>query len=136
MSVINIFFFCYKIYRSVFDLIPIIIIILIFILITNQPAHNSQVDRPACVAWMSMVMRMKNGNGYEIEYWPIINFLKTLVKVLKDFFVLHELQDSVDLWQVYNTYQPKRSSTFGENVNKSIEMCHISHELFCETHFQ
>ena len=51
----------------VFDLIPIIIIILIFILITDQPAHNSQVDRPACVAWMSMVMRMKNENDFEIE---------------------------------------------------------------------
>ena len=48
------------VYRWVFDLIPIpiIITILIFVLITNQPAHNSQVDRPACVAWMSMVMGM------------------------------------------------------------------------------
>ena len=36
--------------RSVFDLIPIIITILIFIVITNQPVRNSQVDRPACVA--------------------------------------------------------------------------------------
>ena len=60
----------FKVTRSVFDLIPIIITMLIFVLITNQPAHNSQVDRPACVAWMSMVMRMKNGNGFEIEYWP------------------------------------------------------------------
>ena len=42
--------------------------ILIFILITNQPAHNSQVDRQADVACMSMIMRMKNGNGFEIEY--------------------------------------------------------------------
>ena len=60
--------------RSVFDLIPIpiIITILIFVLITNQPAHNSQVDRLACIAWMSMVMRMKNGNGFEIEYWPLV----------------------------------------------------------------
>ena len=49
------------------DLIPIIITILIFVLITNQPAHNSQVDRPTCVAWMSMVMRMKNENDFEIE---------------------------------------------------------------------
>ena len=54
--------------RSVFDLIPIIITILIFVLITNQSAHNSQVVRPACVASMSMVMRRKNGNGFEIEY--------------------------------------------------------------------
>ena len=36
--------------RSVFDLIPIIITIIIFVLITNQPVQNSQVDRPACVA--------------------------------------------------------------------------------------
>ena len=41
---------CIIVLRSVFDLIPIIITILIFILITNQPAHNSQVDRPARVA--------------------------------------------------------------------------------------
>ena len=64
--------------RSIFDLIPIpiIITILIFVHITNQPAHNSQVDRPAFVAWMSMVMRMKNGNDFEIEYWPYIYVLR------------------------------------------------------------
>ena len=56
----------YPYYSLVRDLIPIIITILIFVLITNQPAHNSQVDRPACVAWMSMVMRMKNENDFEI----------------------------------------------------------------------
>ena len=53
------------IFSLVRDLIPIIIHI--FILIIDQPAHNSQVDRPACVAWMSMVMRMKNENDFEIE---------------------------------------------------------------------
>ena len=69
-------------HRSVFDLIPIIITILIFVLITNQPAHNSQDDRPACVVWMSMVMRMKNGNGFEIEYWPLIAIFMLNYKAL------------------------------------------------------
>ena len=69
--------------RSVFDLIPIIFTIVIFVLITNQPVHNSQVDRPAFVAWMSMVMRMKNGNGFEIEYWPTKNYnVETYFKIL------------------------------------------------------
>ena len=40
----------YTTYRSVFDFIPIIITILLFVLITYLPAHNIQVGRPACVA--------------------------------------------------------------------------------------
>ena len=49
MKYFRFIWFCTNI-SLVFDLIPIIINILIFILITNQPAHNSQVDQPTFVA--------------------------------------------------------------------------------------
>ena len=74
----NVKYFCNSIdenARSVFDLIPIIITI--FVRITNQQAHKSPVDRSSCVAWMSMIMRMKNGNDFEIEYWP---FVKSILR--------------------------------------------------------
>ena len=50
--------------RSVFDLIPIIITILIFIPITNQPAHNRLAENQP-----KAVLHCLNEYGNENEKW-------------------------------------------------------------------